>query len=90
MKARGSIPSVSLHIETLVLDGFAPGDRYRISAAVQRELERLVSAQRLATLATAEGEIARMDGGEFRIAPKANANAIGSKIAQAVYGGLIR
>ena len=48
MKARRAVPTVSLHIETLVLDGFAPGDRYRIGAAMQRELERLVSMHGLA------------------------------------------
>lgn len=94
MKPRDSIPklrhTVSLHIETLVLDGFAPGDRYRIGEAVQRELERLVSTQGLAPLLAREGAIARLDGGEFKVAPSAKAVAIGSHIARAVFGGLSR
>jgi hypothetical protein len=94
MKARRSIPNlhlpVSLHIETLVLDGFAPGDRYRIGAVVQQELERLVSTQGLPPLLAREGEIARLDGGEFQVAPSAKADAIGAQIARAVYGGLVR
>ena len=85
MKARASIPRVSLHIETLLLDGFAPGERYRIGAAMQRELERLFSTQ---VPPLRQGEIARLDGGEFQVGPSANADAVGSKIAQAVYGGL--
>jgi hypothetical protein len=90
MKARRAVPTVSLRIETLVLDGFAPGDRYRIGAAMQRELERLVSMHGLAPWLGRKGEIARLDGGEFQVASSARADAIGSQIAQAVYGGLIR
>ena len=95
MKHRGSIPNlhdhpVSLHVETLVLDGFMPGDRHRIGEAVQRELERLVSTQGLAPLLARENSIARLDGGAFQVAPSAKADAIGSQIAQALYGGLIR
>lgn len=94
MKPRDSISKlrhpVSLHIETLVLDGFAPGDRHRIREAVQREIERLVSTQRLPPLLSREGAIARLDGGVFKVAPSAKADVIGSQIAQAVYGGLSR
>jgi hypothetical protein len=35
-------PSINLHIEELVLHGFAPGDRHRISEAVEQELTRLI------------------------------------------------
>lgn len=94
MKAQRSIPNlhppVSLHIEKLVLHGLAPGDRYRIGEAMQRELERLIAMQGLAPLLARGGEIARLDGGVFQVAPSAKADAIGSQIAQAVYGGLIR
>ena len=37
--------NVELHIEELVLRGFAPGDRYRIGEAVERELAHLFSEQ---------------------------------------------
>jgi len=94
MKARRSSPNlhhpVLLHIETLVLDGFAPGDRHRIGEAVQRELQRLLSTQGLAPWLARQGAIARLDGGAFQVAPSAKADAIGSQVAQAVYGGLIR
>ena len=94
MKHRGSIPNlhhpVSLHIETLVLDGFMPGDRHRIGEAVQRELERLVSTLGLTQVLTRYADVPRLDGGAFQLAPSAKADAIGSQIAQAVYGGLIR
>jgi hypothetical protein len=95
VKHRDSIPNlhhhpVSLHIETLVLDGFMPGDRHRIGEAVQRELERLVSTLGLTPVVARQADIPRLDGGAFQVAPSAKADAIGSQIAQAVYGGLIR
>ena len=37
--------NLNLHIEELVLHGFAPGDRYRIGEAVQQELTRLFAEQ---------------------------------------------
>lgn len=37
--------NVELHIEQLVLHGFAPSDRYRIGAAIQQELARLLAQQ---------------------------------------------
>ena len=93
MKAQHSNPNfhppVSLHIEKLVLDGFALGDRDRIGEAMQRELERLISMQGLAPLLERGGDIARLDGGTFQLSPSAKADAIGSQIAQSVYKSLI-
>ena len=37
--------NIELHIEELVLHGFAPKDRYTIGEAVQRELSRLFAEQ---------------------------------------------
>ena len=95
MKHRDSIPNlhhrfISLHIETLVLDGFIPGDRQRIGEAVQRELERLVSTLGLTPLLARQANIPRLDAGAFQVAPSAKADVIGSQIAQSVHGGLIR
>ncbi|MEJ2009120.1 MAG: hypothetical protein P8Z30_13360 [Acidobacteriota bacterium] len=44
----GKSPSrrrVEVHIEELVLHGFAPGDRHRIAVAVKQELSRLILAE---------------------------------------------
>ncbi|HLZ34043.1 MAG TPA: hypothetical protein VKP13_08490 [Nitrospira sp.] len=94
MRAQRSIPnlhpSVSLHIGKLVLHGFESGDRYRIGEAMQRELARLIAMEGVPPLLARGGEIARLDGGAFKVAPGARADAIGSQIAHAVYGGLIR
>jgi len=40
-------PDIHLHIEELVLHGFAPGDRHQISEAMQQELTRLISEKNI-------------------------------------------
>ena len=79
---------IELHIEELVLHGFAPGDRYRIADAVERELVRLFAEQGVPPSLAQNIESARMDGGAFNVAPGSKAGAIGTQIAQMVYGGL--
>jgi hypothetical protein len=82
--------NVELHIEELILHGFAPGDRYRIGEALERELARLIGAADV-PLSLAHGvDVERVDGGAFRVTPGATADAIGGHVAQAVYGGLKR
>jgi hypothetical protein len=80
--------NVELHIEELVLHGLAPGDRYRIGEAVERELRRLFAEQGAPASLTQGGEIERMDGGSFGVAEGSRGDAIGAQVAQAVYGGL--
>jgi hypothetical protein len=80
--------NVELHVEELVLRGFAPGDRSRIGRALERELARLF-AERGAPPALSQGrEVARLDGGAFEVAPGDGAEVIGAGVARAVYGGL--
>src|SRR3712207_3298477 len=59
--------NIELHIEELVLHGFAPGDRYRIGEAVQRELARLFAEQGVPPSLVGGGEVAHLDGGSFAI-----------------------
>jgi hypothetical protein len=81
-------PSVEIEIEELVLHGFAPGDRYAIAAAVQRELARVL-ADRGVPRGWAQGlDAARLDAGAFDVALGGSADAIGAQVAGAVYGGL--
>ena len=82
--------AIELHIEELILHGFAHGDRYRIGVAVERELARLFGEQGLPASLSQEGEVARLDGGAFEVAPGFQADMIGSHVARAVYGGLLR
>jgi hypothetical protein len=80
--------NVELHIEELVLRGFAPGDRYRIGDAMERELARLL-AERGTPPSLARGSgIERLDGGAFEVAHGSKSEAVGVQVAQAIYGGL--
>lgn len=88
MEVRGS--RIELEIEELVLHGFAPGDRHRIGAAVERELARLLAKRGVSPSLTRDVEIARLDAGAFRTAPGAKAEAIGTRVAQSVNRGLSR
>jgi hypothetical protein len=79
--------TIELHIEELVLHGFAPGDRYRIGEAVQRELVRLLSEQGVPLSLGQDGEIARLDGGTFKVT-SSKPETVGTQVAQAVHGSL--
>jgi len=81
-------PSIELEIEELVLRGFAPGDRLRIGAAVERELGRLLSAGSLPAALSASGERPVMNGGSFELRSNAGPEAVGAQVARAIYGGL--
>ena len=80
--------SIHLHIEELVLHGFAPGDRHRISEAVEQELTRLISERPV--FCNTRKNISRdhVDGGNFQMANPARPNAVGAQIAGAVMGGI--
>lgn len=82
--------NVELHIEELVLQGFAPGDHDRIGAAVERELTRLLAGQSVPGWLTRGGEIARLDAGAFEMRSDSSAETIGGQVAQAVYRGIHR
>ena len=83
-------PNIELHIEELVLHGFAPGDRYAIAEAVEHELTRLLAEQGAPPSLLQSGDVARLDSGAFDVVSNAKAEGIGGQVAQAVYGGLSR
>ncbi len=82
--------NVELHIEDLVLRGFASGDRYRIGDAMERELAQLFDEQGVPPSLAQGGEFAHLDGGVFKVASGSKPEAIGAQVAQAVFGGLSR
>ncbi len=82
--------NIEVDIEELVLYGFAPGDRYRIGDAVERELTRLFAEQGTPPSLNQDAAIARLDGGAFDVRTESKAPTVGAQIAQAVYGGLSR
>ena len=82
--------NVNLRIDELVLNGFPPGDRYRIAAAMETELARLLTAQGVPPGLASGKVVPVLDAGSFRIAPDARPQQIGTQIAQALFGGLSR
>lgn len=78
--------NIELHIEELVLRGFAPGDRYRIGEALEAELQRLFAEQGAPPSLMQGGEVGHLDGGAFEAPRAAGAEAIGVRIAQNLYG----
>jgi hypothetical protein len=82
--------SVNLHIQEMVLHGFAPHDRYTIGDALQHELTRLLTTHGAPSSLHAGDERARVNAGSFNVKPLAGAKAVGYGVAHAVYGELKR
>lgn len=78
---------IEVHIEELILRGFERGDRQVIAEAVQRELADLFESRGLSPAILQSVEIARLDGGAFRVTTGKTAG-VGRQIAKAIYGGL--
>ena len=81
--------SIDLHIEELVLHGFSVGDRYRIADALQLELGKLLSEASFSLPTVFDSGADLIDAGTFRI-NSTSSRAVGSQIAQALFGGLAR
>ena len=81
---QGPRNAVKVHIEELVLHGFASADRARIAASVQHELARLIGE---GGLPVGQHPLAldRIDGGAFKVKPGAKPQATGAEIARAVF-----
>jgi len=82
--------NVNLRIDELVLHSFPPGDRYRIAAALEAELARLLMVQGVPPGLASGGAFPVLDAGSFHVAPGARPQQIGTQIAQALFGGLSR
>jgi hypothetical protein len=80
--------NVELHIEELVLHGFAFADRYGIGEALQRELTRLLQQQGIGPVLLERRNVEMLAGGTFEVPPPSTAQAIGSGIANALHKGL--
>jgi hypothetical protein len=80
--------NLELEIRELVLDGFPAADRDRIARAVHKELERLFSERGVPISLQGGGDVARIDGGSFQVAPNSSPEATGTQVARALYGGM--
>ncbi len=81
---------VRLHIDSLVLNGFPEGDRYRIAAALEDELARLLAEQGVPPGLTKGISVPFLDAGSIRLSPDAGPRRIGAQIARSLFGGLPR
>ena len=79
-----------LHIEELILEGFPPGDRYRIAAAVEAELARLFTETGIPPGMDASRSVPKLDAGSLDVAASTRPERVGGQVAQALYGGLAR
>ncbi len=73
---------IEVHIEELVLHGFAPNERWGMADALQNELHGLLVKKGVPT-AWLESP-AQIDAGAVSLTKP---SVVGSKIAQAIYGG---
>ena len=86
--ARDAQPSVHVHIDELVLHGFAPADRHRIADAVQVELTRMFAEQGVSSVLRQGGEATRLKAEAISVTPTTPAGTIATQVARSVYGSL--
>ncbi len=81
------VPSgpVRLHIDELILHGFAPGDRHAIASAVQVELARLIRDNRCSLLLRSSLALANMYAGEIQVNAGSRPETAGSQIARSLF-----
>jgi hypothetical protein len=80
--------NIELHIEELVLHGFARKDQARIQRVIEQELTRLFTEQGIPASLSQSNEIQQLQGGSFNVRAGMGVEAIGSQVAQAIYGGM--
>ncbi len=76
-----------IEIDELVLEGFAPSEKYRIGDAVQRELRRFFSEHSRARGLISQDAREVVDAGAFSM-HSTRGEVIGAQIAQAVFTSL--
>jgi hypothetical protein len=80
--------NLHLHIDELVLHGFAPSDRGLIAEALQSQLTRLFTEGGVPPALAGGGTAERLSAGAFHTAASARPETTGARIARAVYGRL--
>lgn len=79
---------IDLHIDALILHGFAPGDRPLIAQALQQELTRLLTEQGVPSSLTHSIEVPHLQGANVQAASGLSPRAIGTQVAQSIYTSL--
>ena len=80
--------SIELHIEELVIHGFAPDNHGRFAAAVESELTRLLSERGIGQSLSESMEIEQLHGGAFRVRQDEQSEGVGQHLAKAIYLGV--
>jgi hypothetical protein len=87
-KFNRKMQDIEIHIDELVLHGFARNDYEGIKNAIEAELVRLISANGIPQTMASPENYRRIDGVEFNMPNGKNAAHIGNAIAGSVYNGL--
>ncbi len=77
--------SVEIEIDSLVLNGFHSSDRYRIGAAFESELARLIEEDGLEVTQTSGINLPALDAGSIQVKSGTPPARIGAQIARALY-----
>lgn len=80
--------TLEIHIEQLVLHGFSPQERRRISAAVESELTRLFTEKGIPSSLLNGGSVPVLQGDHFLHTANTGGRITGSNIAGSVYTSL--
>jgi len=78
---------IEIHIDELVLHGFARDDFDGIKKAVESELARLIKEQGIPGLLLSPKRYHRLDAGAFTMPKGTKAGQVGNDIAGSVFGG---
>ncbi len=90
----GSPVTVEIEIAELVLDGFDPADRYKISEAITAELARqftehwAMSSGGSPAHLSQSFEMARLDAGSYQVAQDASPQKVGAQVASALWANI--
>lgn len=83
-----AMPALELHIEELVLEGIAPGDRFQIADAIESELTQLLERRGVPPSLIQTGAIESLNARPVHSSPISAPKRIGSKVAESLYNGL--
>jgi hypothetical protein len=81
------IRSIELYVEEMVFEGFSRPDAFRIAAAVERELTRLLSDGRIDLPGDRYIENACLRA--VQLPPNALPERVGERVASAIHAGLV-
>jgi hypothetical protein len=82
--------NIEINIEELVLEGFAPFDKFNVANALERELIRLMNVHGIPTSLTKDNTVSLINAGTFRINQTAGSDSLCGQIANSIYAGLNR